>query len=302
MKQLFFTLLLLPLTLFSFDYQLKPVQIGSSSAYCFFGLPEVMNKQNNGNMVNSCFINMGNSYIVIDSGPTYQYAAQAYEQMKKIANLKVKYVINTHVHDDHWLGNGYYKSQGAKIIGSTAFESLEIEEMTRMKSRISPEAYKLTTQVHPELFVDEEMVLYLEHKKVIIKNIGNKAHTDSDMSIYIPSQKIVFVGDLVFNDRLPSIRDGNLKGWLEALDNLLLLDVDYIVGGHGEIVSRKSVEMTYEYLQTLRKKVLRLMDEGEEIGDVVNAVTMDKFKNINLYDSMHRQNVETAYRMLEWEN
>jgi len=300
-KQFFYTIILLPLSLLSFDYHLKPVQIGSSSAYCFFGLPEVMNKKNNGNMSNSCFVNMGNSYLVIDSGPTYQYAKQAYEQMKKIADLKIKYVINTHVHDDHWLGNGYYKSLGVKIIGSSAFKTLEIEAMTRMKRRISPEAYEKTRQVHPELFVDEEMVLYLDHKRVILKNIGAKAHTDSDMTIYISSKRIVFAGDLVFNDRLPSIRDGNLKSWLEALDEILLLDVDYIVGGHGTIVTRKSVEMTYEYLKTLRDEVLRLMDEGEEIGDVVNAVTMDKFKNINLYDSMHRQNVETAYRMLEWE-
>ncbi|MDF1878874.1 MBL fold metallo-hydrolase [Sulfurimonas sp. SAG-AH-194-C20] len=301
MKRLLFTLLL-PLTLLSFNYQLKPVQVGSSSTYCFFGLPEVMNDKNNGNMANSCFVNMGNSYLVVDSGPTYLYASQAYKEMKKIKDLKVKYVINTHVHDDHWLGNGYYKSQGAKIIGSTAFESLEIEDMPRMKRRISPEAYKLTTQVHPELFVDEKMVLYLEHKKVIIKNIGYKAHTDSDVTVYIPSEKIVFVGDLVFNDRLPSIRDGNLKGWVEALDEILLLDVEYIVGGHGTMVSKESVKMTYEYIKTLREEVLALMDDGVGIGECVNAVTMSQFKNINMYDSLHRQNVEIAYRMLEWEN
>ncbi|MDF1883470.1 MBL fold metallo-hydrolase [Sulfurimonas sp. SAG-AH-194-C21] len=296
------SILLLCFTLFSFDYQLKPVQIGSSSVHCFFGLSEVMNDKNNGNMANSCFVNMGNSYIVIDSGPTYLYASQAYEHMQNKANLKVKYVFNTHVHDDHWLGNGYYKDQGAKLIGSSAFKDLEIEAMPRMKRRISAEAYKLTTQVHPKLFVDEEMILYLEQKKVIIKNTGHRAHTDSDIYVYIPSQKIVFVGDLVFNDRLPSIRDGNLKGWLGVLDEILQLDVDYIVGGHGKIVSRDSVTMTYEYLKTLRDEVLRLMDDGEDIGEVVNIVTMDKFKNLNLYDSMHRQNVETAYRMLEWEN
>jgi len=44
------------------------------------------------------------------------------------------------------------------------------------------------------------------------------------------------------------------------------------------------------------------MDAGEEIGDVVNSVTMKRFKNIHLYDDLQRQNVETAYRMLEWEN
>lgn len=301
MKKFTFTLLL-PLALFSFDYQLKPIAVEPSAVHCFFGLSEVMNDKNNGNMSNSCFVRMGSSYIVIDSGPTYSYAKQAFKEMKKIADLKVKYVIDTHVHDDHWLGNGYYKEQGAKIIGSSAFDGLAIEDMPRMKQRISPEAYKLTTQVHPELFVDEEMTLLIEHKKVIIKNVGDKAHTDSDVYVYIPSKKIVFAGDLVFNDRLPSIRDGNLKGWLDALDAILLLDAKYIVGGHGKMVSKESVKMTYEYIKTLHDEVLAQMDEGVDIGECVNAVTMDKFKNINMYDTLHKQNVETSYRMLEWEN
>ncbi len=277
------------------------MSVGSDDIDCFFGLPEAMDDKNNGNMSNSCFVNMGTSYIVIDSGPTYQYAEQAYEKMRDIADLKVEYVINTHVHDDHWLGNAYYKTLGVKIIGSLAFKELAIEEMPRMKRNISPEAYRLTTQVHPELFVDEEMVLYISGKKVIIKNFGSRAHTDSDMTIFIPSKKVVFVGDLVFNERLPSIRDGNLKGWLKALDSVKLLDVKYIVGGHGTMVSTGSVKMTYEYIKTLREKVLDCIDNGVEIGECVNTVTMKKYKDINMYDTLHRQNVEIAYRMLEWE-
>jgi len=301
LKTLFFTLLL-PLTLFSFDYKLKPVEVGSPAVHCFFGHSEVMNKKNNGNIANSCFVEMQNSYIVIDTGPSYSYAKQAYTQMQKIKKLPVKYVFNTHVHDDHWLGNGFYTALGAKVIGSSAFKTLAIEDIPRMQRRISAEAYKGTEQVHPTLFVDEEMVLYLAHKKIIIKNLGIKAHTDSDIYIYIPSMRMVFVGDLVFNDRIPSIRDGNLKGWLEALDAVKKLDVDYIIGGHGKMVSRKSVDMTYSYIKTLRERVLKLMDAGEELGDVVNSVTMKRFKNIHLYDDLQRQNVETAYRMLEWEN
>ena len=288
-------------SLLAYDYSLEPKKV-SETTHCFFGLSEVMDERNNGNMSNSCFVNMGTSYLVIDSGPTYSYALQAYEKMKEIKNLPISYVINTHVHDDHWLGNAYYAQIGVKIIGSAAFKDEAKVEMTRMQMRITPEAYAKTTQEFPSVFVEETMLLNIDGKKVHLISVNKKAHTDSDLLVYIPNEKMVFVGDLVFNDRLPSIRDGNLQGWLDALDEVRLMDVDFIIGGHGKIVDRSSVDMTYNYIKTLRKKVVAFIEDGEEIGDVINMTKMEEFKNINFYDSMHRQNVEIAYRMLEWES
>ena len=286
-------------SLSGFDYNLKPKKI-SATTHCFFGLSEVMDEHNNGNMSNSCFVNMGSSYLVIDSGPTYQYAEQAYKKMQKIKNLPISYVVNTHVHDDHWLGNSYYIETGAKIVGSSGFTSETRVATTRMQKRISKEAFLKTTQVFPLIFVEDEKVLDFYTRQVHIKSVHKKAHTASDLLIYIPDEKIVFVGDIVFNDRLPSIRDGNLKGWIAALDTIRAMDVAFIVGGHGEIVDRTAIDMTYNYVKTLQEQVSLMIEEGQDIAYAVNAVQMEEFKDINFYDSMHRQNVEIAFRMLEW--
>ncbi|WP_434656877.1 MBL fold metallo-hydrolase [Sulfurimonas sp. NW9] len=289
-------------SLLSYDYKLQPEKVDEITTHCFFGLPEVMDEHNNGNMSNSCFVTLGSSYLVIDSGPTYQYAQQAYQKMKAIKNLPVSYVINTHVHDDHWLGNSYYATLGAKIIGSEAFKELPKLKQTRMQRRISAEAYKKTTQVFPTVFVKKEKVLQINGNKVYIKSVNHKAHTNSDLYVYIPSKKIVFVGDLVFNQRLPSLRDGDISGWLEALEQIKKMDVQYIIGGHGENIDKKAVDFTYNYLKTLKKEVKKRLEAGEDIADVVNEVKMKKYENDPFYDSIHRQNVETAYRMLEWED
>ncbi|MEN8304656.1 MAG: MBL fold metallo-hydrolase [Campylobacterota bacterium] len=298
MKSLLIFLVLIQFLL-AFDYSLEPKKV-SETTHCFFGLSEVMDERNNGNMSNSCFVNMGTSYLVIDSGPTYSYALQAYEKMKQIKNLPISYVINTHIHDDHWLGNAYYREIGVKIIGSHAFKDEVKVDMTRMQRRISPEAYEKTTQEFPTVFVEEEKILKIDGKKVHIVSVNKKAHTGSDLFVYIPSEKMVFVGDLVFNDRIPSIRDGNLKGWMDTLDEIREMDVKFIIGGHGEIVDRSSIDMTYNYVKTLRERVVALLEDGEDIADVINMVKMEEFKSVNFYDSMHRQNVDIAYRMLEW--
>ncbi|WP_457744937.1 MBL fold metallo-hydrolase [Sulfurimonas sp.] len=300
MKSFLLSILLVN-SLFSFDYKLQPKEV-SKDIYCFFGLAEVMDKRNNGNMSNSCFVNMGTSYLVIDSGPTFQFAQQAYTQIEKIDKLPISYIIDTHIHDDHWLGNSYYKTLHIKMIGSAAFKELAILDKTRMQRRISKEAYSKTIQVFPTIFVEKEKTFIVNNQKVEIRSVNHKAHTNSDLYVYIPSKQVVFAGDLVFNERLPSLRDGDITGWLEILKKIKAMDVKYIIGGHGDVVGKDAVNFTYEYLKELRRKVKKLLDDGEDIADVVNAVTMKKYKNIPFYDSIQRQNVETAYRTLEWEN
>jgi len=286
--------------LLGYDYTLNPEKVNATT-YCFFGLAEAMDEHNNGNMVNSCYVNMGSSYLVIDSGPTYLFAQQAYKKMKEIQALPVSFVINTHTHDDHWLGNAYYKELGIKIIGSKEFKNEIKVQKTRMQMRISKEAYEGTRQVIPTEFVDSEKTLELNEKKIYIKSVNKKAHSKSDLFIYIPEYSTIFAGDLVFNERIPSLRDGNLNNWIKVLDTIKSKDAQYIIGGHGDLVDKHSVDATYKYLTQLLTQVSLALEEGADITDTLENVKMEDFIDFKMYDTLHRQNVETAYRMLEWE-
>lgn len=286
--------------LLGYDYTLKPEKVNATT-YCFFGLAEAMDEHNNGNMVNSCFVNMGESYLVIDSGPTYRFAKQAYTKMKEIQALPVSFVINTHTHDDHWLGNAYYKELGVDILGSEEFANEAKVQETRMQKRITKEAYEGTIQVFPNLFVEGEKTLEIDGKKVIIKSVNKKAHSKSDLFIYIPKYAILFAGDLVFNERIPSIRDGNLKNWIEALERIKSMDLEYIIGGHGKLVDKDSVDATYKYLNELAEGVSLALEEGADITQTLESVKMENFKDFKMYEDLHRNNVGAAYRILEWE-
>ena len=67
-------------------------------------------------MSNSCYVKTKDSYVVIDSGVGYDFAEQSYKAMQKIANLPVKNIIITHSHDDHWLGNNFYKEKFSLLL------------------------------------------------------------------------------------------------------------------------------------------------------------------------------------------
>ena len=150
-----------------FDYKLSPTKV-SDNVWCFLGVLEGPNKENAGNMVNTCYVKTSDSFVVIDSGPSYQYAKQAYEQMSKVAKLPVKTVIITHEHDDHWLGNGYYKEKfNAEIIGPKYInEHYKDGDKTRMYRILPENAIKGTKIVKIDKTPDKTLKLTMVVKSL----------------------------------------------------------------------------------------------------------------------------------------
>ncbi|EQB40605.1 hypothetical protein M947_02020 [Sulfurimonas hongkongensis] len=298
MKSLLFVALAFH-SLFSFEYTLVPKKI-ETKIYCFFGKPQIMDTHNNGDISNSCFVDLGKSYLVIDSGPSYKYARDAHKAMKAIKNQKVSFVINTHIHDDHWLGNGYYKENGATIIGAKIFANTPKATPIRMQRFISKEAFLKTKEVFPTEHIEGVKTLDLEGVKVELTSFDKTIHTDNDMIVFIPSKSVVFAGDLVFNERVLSLRDGNINNWINVLDEIEAKNSKFIIGGHGSLYLKDSTEMTKRYLKAIKEFVLESIDKGQDITDTLANSRMSEFEHLKLYKEMHTKNIETAYRTLEW--
>jgi len=301
MKMLLGTLFLAVTSLSAYDYSLKPVRI-TSDVTCFFGKPEIMDKTNNGNIVNSCYIDAGEGYVVVDTGPSYAYARSAYKAMQKIKSLPVKLVINTHIHDDHWLGNNFFTDSGVRVLSSDDFNvNADMSIPTRMQTYISPEAYAKTKPTLPSEMISSDTNLTIGNQRLELKFAKHKAHTAKDLVVYLPKSKVLIAADLVFNDRLPSVRGGDINGWIAALDDLDKLGAKHVVGGHGERTDKEAVKMTRDYFTQMRTEIRAAIAEGLSIDETIKKVSMDKYKKYKLYEGTHRHNVEASYRVLEWE-
>ncbi|HEY9190742.1 MAG TPA: MBL fold metallo-hydrolase [Sulfurovum sp.] len=287
------------LTLQAYEYHLKPVEL-AKDVYCFFGAPENISKENGGNMVNTCFVKTKEGFVVIDSGPTFGYAQQAYAQMQEIAKLPVKFVITTHDHDDHWLGNNFYKSKGALLMGPKTYEQNVIPGMsTRMEESVGKETYAGTEVVKLDSVVEQKYDFTLGDTVFEIKQLVDQAHTKGDLVVYLPQKKVLFAGDLVFNDRLSSLRDGSIIGSLKALDLIDSFQADVIVGGHGYATDANATQPFKRYLVEMKKQILEALEEDVGIDEITKRVVMPEYKDMNLYDVLHRRNVFDAYTELE---
>ncbi|MEA1893350.1 MAG: MBL fold metallo-hydrolase [Campylobacterota bacterium] len=292
-------IVLLTLSSYGFDYQLKPVKV-ANDVYCFFGKLENINKANGGNMVNTCFVATKEGFVVIDSGPTYEYASQVFDQMQKIAKLPVKYVISTHEHDDHWLGNSFYKSKGASIVGPKAYdENVVVGMETRMQRVLGKELYGKTSIVKLDTVVDDNLTLTLGDKHFVIKQFVKHAHTEGDLVIHLEEERVVFAGDVVFNGRVTSIRDGSIIGSLKVLDYIDALKPKVIVGGHGSKTDVNATASLRNYLTDMKKEILEMIENDVSIHEITEKVIMPKYKEMKLYDVLHKSNVEHAYEELE---
>jgi len=286
----------------AYEYDLRAVNV-DNGIYCFFGKPEVMDTVNNGNMVNSCYVDTGRNWLVIDSGPTYAYAKEAADIMQCIKPQPVGLVVDTHVHDDHWLGNGFFEAAGIEVIGPSLFKkTVNPDETTRMEKRISKDAFAGTVVRLPTRYVDANESVMLDGTEIRLIRFEPKAHTAEDIAVYLPQFRTLFAGDLVFNDRIPSLRDGDINGWIAVLEVIRRMPLDHVIGGHGEHTGSDAADMTYRYLTQLRDRVREAIDEGTGIDKATKDIALESFRAKALYDVMHAQNVEAVYRMLEWED
>ncbi len=295
--QFFIILFIFTVYGFGFDYHLKSYSV-SKDVECFFGLPSSITKNNGGNMVNTCYVETNEGYVVIDSGPTYSYAQQAYTLMQIKKKLPVRYVINTSWDEAHILGNGFYKEQGAILLGPKRYKTY-FEEPNKdllMEKEISKDAF-LNTRLTPlDSYLESDSEIILGHLSLSIKYFKD----DEYLVVYIPKREILFAGDMLFNDRItPLTRNRSLLVWEKELKELKAIPWKYVVSGHGIKTRRSALKNTQSYLSLLKSEVQESIQNGDSKELTIEKVTMDAFNEDRLYSLWQTFNVASAYDELK---
>lgn len=287
-------------TLLGFEYDLKPKKV-SENIWCFFGKLEMPTKENGGNMSNHCYIKADKSYILLDSGPTYKYAKAAYKEMSKIEKLPVSYVLNTHEHDDHWMGNSFYKEKfNATLIGvKLQDENYHEGESTRMHRLLTHDAIEGTKIVKLDQHITKKETLILDGEKFEFVPVG-QGHSKYDVFMYMPDRKVLFAGDLVMNGRITSNRDGLVIGQIKALNTISKYDFDVLVPGHGFDTSKDALNESVKYFSLMKERVLKAVEEDVGLEGVAKFVKMVEFKDKAMFDILNKPNISGAYGELEF--
>ena len=281
------------ISLFGFDYHLKAYNI-TDGVSCFFGLPSQVSYTNGGNMINSCYIQTSEGYIVVDSGPTYSYAQEAYRVMEKKKKLPVRYVINTASDELHVLGSEFYKEQGAILMAPSEYkELLEEKKPLVLTGLLSPEIMNNTRMIPMDKYISKDEKIVLGDLKLDIKTVkGDKRH----IYLYIKDKKIIFVGDMLFNNRVVPLKySRSLLVWEKGIAELEALDWTDAISAHGYKTRRSAVTHTKNYLSSLKSIVLKGLAKSKTKQEILDTAGLHEFEEDRQYSYWHPINVASVY-------
>lgn len=273
--------------------------------YVHFGVHELPDKENHGEIANIGFIVGQTCVAVIDTGGNPQQGQALKQAIKKITDKPVCYVINTHVHPDHIYGNRAFKEASVKFIGHSklarAMATRSAYYIQKAKDQL---AINLTDDdlVEPDIEVKQSLKISLGGRELTL-TAHPTAHTDNDLSVYDAQTDTLWLSDLLFVTHLPVI-DGSVLGWLQTLDCLEKNHYTTVIPGHGPIVKDwpLSLKPQLNYLQNLVTDVRRLLKQGKFLEDAVVTLGKSLPSHWALANDFHKKNVTTVFAELEWDD
>jgi quinoprotein relay system zinc metallohydrolase 2 len=288
----------------------EPLAVAQIASGVFVHAPPVADwaPESGGDVANLGFIVGSRCVAVIDTGGTLDVGRRWKAAIEHATRVPICYVINTHVHPDHLMGNAAFRSSAApggpeilahaKLASSLAARERYIVQALQRDFNLPPAEQ---TIAYPTRGIEGSVDLDLGGRTITLTAWAT-AHTDNDLTVLDRSTRTLFLGDLLFAGHLP-VLDGKLRGWLSAMDELRRQDVVIAVPGHGAVSSTwpAALDAQRRYLDALLTETKAAIAAGATIQQAVDKVGTAAAKPWPLADLFHKRNVTTAYAELEWE-
>lgn len=254
-------------------------------------------------IANIGFIVGGDCVLVVDAGGSYRIGRQLLAAIRSVTTRPVCYVVNTHVHPDHILGNAAFTDEGAVFVGHTrlpgALEHNRAFFLDQYGDALQT-AEGHADLVAPTLLVEDSLDLDLGNRPVRIWAHA-PAHTDQDLSLLDLNSGTLWLGHL-FVERIPAL-DGDLRGWIDLTETLQKMDAERVIPGNGPLPQPwpNAGDAQLRYLRTLLDDVRGILAQGGFLEDALDRAGVSERDRWALFEQHHGTNVTRVYTELEWE-
>lgn len=281
-----------------------PLEQVAEGVHVFRAPYELIAPSNDGAIANMTLIVGDEAAAVIDTGNSYRAGARFLSAVRAVTDRPLRYVINTHMHPDHTLGNAAFAGEGARFVAHHKMPralSLRAETYLAQAERLLGVQAEGTRIVLPDLVVEDRLTLDLGGRPLELR-AHPTAHTDNDLTVFDVTSGTWVMGDLLFVGHIPTL-DGSLQGWLALLDLLAQSPARRAVPGHGpaSVVWPQASDAERRYLAALRRDMRQLIDEGAPMSEAPAHAAVSERGDWALFDEFNSRNAIAAYHELEWE-
>lgn len=256
---------------------------------------------------NAGIIDLGDYNVIFDTFLNIDAARELKSAGEELTGKSAGFIINSHSHTDHIIGNCIY-SHNVPVISSKRCRELisefkkefglekgqyekRIEEIENAIStaddtetgNLNNELKFLVNLVKPDVDVrlpditlDKEMTLYGSKRRIVLTQYDS-AHSKGDVVAYLPDDKICFTGDLLFAESQPWLGSGDPEQLIHILEGMMDYEIEQFVPGHGRLAVKRDVFLQIRYIN----EIIQLVKEKESFD--VNDYSVDElsptFKN-----------------------
>ena len=253
--------------------------------------------------------------IVVDSEITPAAARALVNDLKAVTNKPVRYVVDTHYHYDHAFGNQIF-SPDVQVIGhdntrlrllthDTMKEATFLTSVQPVPARVEALRQRIATETDaqqkaalerqvsnslayleqvkevkvtpPNVTFNDTLTLVRGGREIRLMYLG-RGHTDTDVVIYLPKERIVCTGDLM-ESVVSYAGDSFPDDWIRTLDKLRAIDFDTVMPGHGVVFKGKGkIEAFQRYLRDVMTQVTALRKQGLSVDDAAANVDVTKYR------------------------
>ena len=262
-----------------------------------------------------------NAGLIVDSGEsllvdTLFDAVLTQEMLDVMADASgvkadmIDTVVNTHANGDHTHGNGLCTK--AEVIASEA-SAREMESVTPnmmkafmdsadalgetgtyLKEVFGPFDFTKVAEKLPTRTFNGALTLTVGNKAVELIEVG-PAHTGGDVLVYVPEDRTIFTGDILFIEGTPLMWAGPVANWIKACDAIIDLDPEVIVPGHGPLTDLKGVRAVQDYLRYIQREARARFDAGLSVREAALDIALGDYDRW-LDAERIAINVDTLYR------
>ena len=225
--------------------------------------------------------------LVVDPFQNETLGNLLFDTVATLTDQPVKYVVNTHYHFDHTGGNPAAASRQLPILGRGPIREFMLTRNAETDPNLTP----------PEVIIDGSWDLWLGDRTVQIREFDG--HTGgTDLIAYVPDADALIAGDLLFNQRIPYMADGNLRTLQTTLDQLM---ADYptatVLPGHGPVTDTAGMAELKTYLDDLEALALEWKAMGTSKEEALATPLPEQYSEF-MFQALFPISLEVAYNQI----
>jgi len=242
---------------------------------------------------NTGFIVGPDGVILIDTSSTERRTQAFLDAVRSVTDAPIQAVVNTHHHGDHTHGN-YLTAPAPIIAHRLCREIVEKAGIDHYPTAFEQPDWGNLELRAPTITFETRMDVWAGDTVIELHTMGRVAHTSNDVVAWLPTQGVLYTGDLVFHGGTPFILMGSVPGSMEALDVLRGFGAETVVPGHGKVTTPKVFDDIERYLTWLNDHAIAARAAGKSALEAARDIDLGEFASLsdserlvgNLYRAM----------------